>query len=190
VQHSDDYINEEGKYLFSHECEMDQIGILPDWLDRISERNRIQYVAMVVKREVYEKLGGFYGVEYGEDWEMWARIAAHYSVGYVPEILAEYRKHTASISGRSFLNARNMKALETVMQNIKHYLPEEKRSTVMKSSKKFYAHYAMRIANGLWKTLRHKKGAAAQVRAAWKMQKDISLLFKILKLYTRITFNI
>jgi len=31
---------------------------------------------MVVKREVYEKLGGFYGVEYGEDWEMWVRIAA------------------------------------------------------------------------------------------------------------------
>jgi glycosyltransferase involved in cell wall biosynthesis len=184
------YINETGNHLFLHECEMDQPGVLSNWLERISERQRIQYVAMVVKRDAYEKLGGFYGVEYGEDWEMWVRIAAHYPVAYTPAVLAEYRRHSSSISGRSFLSGRNMQELEFVMENISQYLPESKRDTVLKNSKKFYAHYAMRVANGLWKTFRHKKGVMAQVRAAWKMQKDLLLFFKILKLYTRITFHL
>jgi glycosyltransferase involved in cell wall biosynthesis len=184
------YINEKGRYLFDHEQEMEKGGILQNWLERIVERQRIQYVAMVVKRDVYEKLGGFYGVEYGEDWEMWVRIAAHYPVGYMPEVLAEYRRHSGSISGRSFLSGRNMQELQSVMDNIQQYLPEEKREVISMRSKKFYAHYALRVANGLWATLRHKKGVLAQIQAAWQMQKDIFLLYKILKLYTRIKLKL
>jgi len=73
---------------------------------------------MVVKREVYEKLGGFYGVEYGEDWEMWVRIAANYQIAYTPEVLAEYRMHHNSISGKAFLTGQNMKDLNQVMNLI------------------------------------------------------------------------
>lgn len=184
------YIDEQGEFLWNHKQEMEHQGVLPGWLERISEQQRIQYVAMVVKREVYERLGGFYGAEYGEDWEMWARIAAHYPVGYIPDILASYRRHRSSISGRSFLTAQNMKELEWAMSTIKNYLPEEKRQTVLSSSRKFYAHYALRVANGLWAELRNKRGAEAQAKAAWSMQKDPFLFFKIVKLYTRMTLNI
>ena len=38
---------------------------------------------------------------YGEDWEMWVRIAAHHPVWYEPEPLAVYRKHGISLSGRA-----------------------------------------------------------------------------------------
>ena len=165
-------------------------GILSDWLPRICERQRIQYVAMVVKREVYETLGGFYGVEYGEDWEMWARIAARFEVGYTSEVLAEYRKHYASVSGKSFATGANMTSLKWVMERIQQYLPAEQRQSVMNSSRNFYAHYSLRVANALWKNFRDRRGASTQATAAWNMSRDAGLFYKIIKLYTRITLNI
>jgi hypothetical protein len=76
------------------------------------------------------------------------------------------------------------------MNKIQEYLPEQKKGTVISSSKKFYAHYALRIANDIWKKLKSKEGATAQAKAAWEMNPDITLLYKIIKLYTRITLNI
>jgi glycosyltransferase involved in cell wall biosynthesis len=184
------YVNENGDFLYAHELEREKRGILENWLERISERQRIQYVAMVVKREVYEDLGGFYGVEYGEDWEMWVRIAAKYRVGYVPTILALYRRHHSSITGRSFITGKNMNELTSVINAIRKYIPEEKRDAITYKSRKFYAHYAIRVAMALWVDLRHKQGAIAQLKAAWNMQKDFYLLLKILKLYTRMTLNL
>lgn len=184
------YIDEMGRTLYNQDAEMDQAGIPDNWLARLCERQRIQYVAMVVKREVYERLGGFYGVEYGEDWEMWVRIAAHYPMGYTPEVLAEYRKHYSSISGKSFVTGQNMVSLDWVMKRIRHYLPAQRRAAVMTASRNFYAHYALRVANTLWKKFKNKRGASAQALAAWSMSKDVGLLYKIVKLYTRITLNI
>jgi glycosyltransferase involved in cell wall biosynthesis len=185
------YIDEDGKILFNHDEEMSEPGVLKnDWLERICERQRIQYVAMVVKREVYETLGGFYGVEYGEDWEMWARISAKYPVGYCPEILADYRKHSASISGQSSLTGRNMDDLNYVIEKVQQHLPAATRHQIVSKSKKFYAHYALRTANAIWKNHRHRNGVRAQVKEAWKMHRDPLLFYKILKLYTKITLNI
>jgi glycosyltransferase involved in cell wall biosynthesis len=185
------YINEEGKFLSNHEEEMRATGILgEDWLEKICERQRIQYAAMVVKRNVYETLGGFYGVEYGEDWEMWARISAQFPVAYVPEVLAEYRRHPASISGRSALTGKNMEDLKFVMNTIQRYLPMEKREIVASRSRKFYAHYALRTASAIWKNHRHKEGAHAQLKAAWQMHQDFSVVCKILAIYTKTTLSI
>jgi glycosyltransferase involved in cell wall biosynthesis len=184
------YVDDAGKFLLAQTLEMEKEGVLDNCVERLCERQKIQYVAMTVRREVYETLGGFYGAEYGEDWEMWVRIAAHYPIGYIPDILAEYRRHLGSISGRSFLTAKNMKELAWVMNKIKAYLPPEKQEIIINESKKFYSHYAIKIANRLWKDLRHRSGAAAQVKAAWNMQKDVFLFYKIVKLFTRMMLNI
>ena len=184
------YINEDGKFLFHHECESPKEGILDDFVLRLGERQRIQYAAMVVKRSVYEELGGFYGVEYGEDWEMWMRIATHYPIGYIPDVLADYRKHSASISGRSVLTGKNVQDLRQVMQRIEPLLPPDRKNRIIESSRKFYAHYALRTANQIWSTVKHRAGVKAQVREAWNMHKDIFLVYKILKLYTKMTLNI
>ena len=184
------YIDTKGNTLYLQDPEMEGEGVLENWLVRLGGRQRIQYAAMVVKREVYEKLGGFYGVEYGEDWEMWMRIAAHYPTGYVPEVLAEYRKHYSSVSGKSFVTGENMTSLSWVMKKIHHLLPPHCRREVHNTSRNFYAHYALRVANALWRNFKDRKGATAQAAAAWGMWKDAGLLFKIIKLYTRITLNI
>ena len=183
------YVNDKGDFLYNEKTEMSHRGIFENAVVSLAERQRIQYVSMVVKREVYEELGTFYGVEYGEDWEMWIRIASRYKIGYIPDILAEYRRHDNSISGKSFLTGRNMRDLSFVMDKIREYVPLEKRNEVEKTSKKFYAHYGLKTANTLWKN-RNKSGAVAQVREAWRMNRDAKLLYKIIKLYTRITLNI
>jgi glycosyltransferase involved in cell wall biosynthesis len=185
-----DYINEDGQWMYSQNLEMEKEGILENWLERLCERQRIQYAAMVVKRDVYEKLGGFYGAEYGEDWEMWVRIAAEYEIGYIPDILAEYRRHLKSISGTSFTSAKNMEELTWVMSTISRFLPPAKREGIMKKCRTFYAHYALQIAKSLWIDQRNRRGATAQVHAAWNMQKDVSLFCKIMELYTRMTLNL
>jgi len=184
------YVDDQDKILFTQDPEMAHAGIPENWLARLGERQRIQYVAMVVRREVYEDVGGFYGVEYGEDWEMWVRIAAKYTMAYTPELLAGYRRHFSSISGQAFVTGRNMECLNWVMSRIQQHLPVPDREPVMRASRNFYAHYAMRVANTLWIERKDERAAWAQVVAAWNMSRDAGLLYKIVKLYARITLNI
>jgi glycosyltransferase involved in cell wall biosynthesis len=184
------YIDEKNEQRDIQDAEEKQDGVLQNWLIRIAQKQRIQYCAMTVRREVYEKLGAFYGVSYGEDWEMWARIAKHYETAYTPEVLAEYRIHMTSVSGKSFLNAKNMRDLRWVMDVLQEYLPEKQREAVRKESHRFYAHYALGVANRLWHSLQSKKDVKAQVHEALRMHTDIRLLWKITKLYTKMALNI
>src|SRR5688500_18356669 len=74
-------------------------GIIDNWLLKIASKQMVQPPAVVVKRSVYEEIGSFFGVHYGEDWEMWIRIASKYPVGYSPKCLATYRGgHSTNIS--------------------------------------------------------------------------------------------
>jgi hypothetical protein len=157
---------------------------------RIAARQRIQYCAITVKREVYEKLGGFYGVSYGEDWEMWVRMSSHYPVVYTPEVLAEYRRHESSISGQAFLSGQNLRDLQWVIHTIQNYLPENDRKKAKAEASRYYAHYAANTANRLWQSARNKKGAAAQMREALRLHGDLKLYWRLAKLYARMTLNI
>ena len=183
------YINEQGNIVLTPEQEATEEGILENWLLRLAERQRIQYVSIAVKREVYEELGAFYGVHYGEDWEMWARIAAKYPFAYTPAILASYRRHYNSISGQSFTTAQNLKDLQFVMKRINQYLPEHEKQKSLRKAKKFYARYAFRTADSLWKRFRDRKGALAQMREGWRMHPDIPLVWMTLKMIGKIIFN-
>jgi glycosyltransferase involved in cell wall biosynthesis len=184
------YIGQSSKTLYYRNPEMEEAGILENGLLRLAERQRVQFCTMTVKRSVYEKLGAFYGVDYGEDWEMWVRIALHYPIAYVPEVLAAYRLHFASISGQSYATAKNLKDLQWVMQTIQQYLPESERAQVLKQSMKFYAHYGIKIANDLWYGLRNRDGVKIQVREALQMHSDWLMYWKITKLYTKMALNI
>lgn len=61
--------------------------------------NKIIASAALVRRECFERLGGFNEEYFGSgDWEMWLRIAAAYPVGYVDLPLTFYRVHGANAS--------------------------------------------------------------------------------------------
>ena len=58
-------------------------GVLENWLEKIALGQRLQPPTIVVRRSVYEAIGGFdprAGLV-GEDWEMWVRIAGHFPSG-------------------------------------------------------------------------------------------------------------
>ncbi|MEO6219164.1 MAG: glycosyltransferase [Ginsengibacter sp.] len=181
-----DYIDEAGKKLFNQPAESLKKGILNNWLFQIAINQRIQYAALTVKREVYERLGAFYGLTYGEDWEMWVRIARHYPVAYTPEILADYRKHTQSISGKKFLDGDYFSDLTIVMRMIQDHLPEKKRKRVLDKSNKFYSHYALKMANQLWHTLHDKKIVLLNIKKGLDLHRDFLSYFKVAKIYCKI----
>src|SRR5690606_31165884 len=95
-------VNADGHHTSLAALERPAAGTLEGWLELIASGQRLQPPAMVVRRDVYERLGGFDSRIscYGEDWEMWVRIAAHYPVWYEPEPLAAYRVHNQSLTAR------------------------------------------------------------------------------------------
>lgn len=180
------FINESGQRTHDHPPEAEKEGILKNWLIRIAERQRIQYVAMAVRREVYENLGSFYGMTYGEDWEMWVRIARYYPVAYTPEILAEYRGHLGSLTWEKAVSGKIFKDLLHTMKFIQAHVPEKDRRRVLVKSKKHCANFLIGMAGSVWKRSQSLPLAQAQIQQALAFSKNPRLLSRILKLYVKI----
>jgi glycosyltransferase involved in cell wall biosynthesis len=120
-------------------------GKLNNWLPRISEWQRIQCPAALVRRSVYEQLGGYRpDLRYALDWEMWVRIAAQYPVWYEPRVLAHYRRHASSETNR----LRNMSKLDTdVLKAIETFadsLPNSQRNLLASRAYAAFAQRALR----------------------------------------------
>lgn len=183
------YIDEYGKKLFDQPAEMKYEGVLPEWISRIGKRNVIQFAAITVRREVYEKLGCFYALTYGEDWEMWVRIARDYPTAYTSEILAEYRKHSDSITGRKFLTGEYLLDLVHAMKLIQPHLPVKERKTILKKSKKFYAHYGVKMANKIWHASHNHFYVKSSISQSVKLHRDFILYWRILKIHVKIILD-
>ena len=131
--------------------EQQESGVLPNsWLDLIAGFQRIQTPSIVVRREVYEKLGGFdYRLTMSEDWEMWVRIAANYPIGYEVEPLAMYRKHSNSISNINNRNGKHFQQIRNAVNIFQAYLPKEKADKIYKQTMQNCAFYILEIADSI-----------------------------------------
>lgn len=172
-------IDEENNILRRSEIETGKPDLLVEWLPKLAEHTRIQYAAIAVKREVYERLGSFFGVTYGEDWEMWARIAKHYPMAYTPEILAEYREHKSSISSNSFLTGKNIQDISKVINTISTYLPQNNQKKVRRLAHKNFVHWSFYYMKQLWKQTRNLHLVYNQVKEMLKVYIDIKILFMV-----------
>jgi hypothetical protein len=93
--------NSKGHWLNISELYRKSAGLLEDWHARITVQQLIQCPAIVVRRLVYEQVGGFLPqLYYVPDWEMWQRIASRFSFWFEPSILACYRVHPNSAALR------------------------------------------------------------------------------------------
>lgn len=180
-----DYIDGKGQYLYDQPAEIKYDGIIKNWILRIGKRNTIQFAAIVVKREVYEKLGSFYALTYGEDWEMWVRIARDYPVAYTPDILAQYRKHADSITGKKFLTGEYLLDIVKAMELIQDHLPEKEKKRVLKKSKKFYGHYGVKTANKVWHSSHNRFYVNSSVGHSVMLHKDLLLYYRIFKIHVK-----
>ncbi|WOD39250.1 glycosyltransferase family 2 protein [Nodosilinea sp. E11] len=157
--------------------EQNHSGLLNQALERIVTRHPIQTPAVVVRRAVYEQLGGFdRRIQHsGEDWEMWCRIAAQYSVGYEIEPLALYRTHDKSLSGQSVRTGQDLENVRKAYQMVMTYLLPHQVATLGHRAAKFWAlcglNNALRfVENRDWRAV------WAQVQAALKFDHSLHML--------------
>jgi len=103
------FIDEKGEFLIGKKPLTEQPALLENFAVENAKYQHLDPPCMVVKRKVYEQLGGFFAVHYGEDWEMWTRIAAHFPVAYSPKCLAGYRTlQRDNITSKSFISGQNI----------------------------------------------------------------------------------
>lgn len=174
-----EYINSEGNFTHLSSLEAEEPCLLENWLYKLAERPRLQYVSMTVKREVYERLGSFYLVHYGEDWEMWARIAKEYQTAYIPEYLAEYREHQNSITWRSYQTGQNVKDIAKVTSAINTYLPKKDQRRMLKTAKKNFAYWILDETYGPWFSHKNNKVTYNQIKTILGIYIDRHVISRI-----------
>lgn len=121
-------VDETGRERHAAPLLRDASGWLDHWLETLAVGQRLQAPSIVVPRAVYERLGGFDERvrRYGEDWEMWVRIAAHYPVWYDVRVLASYRMHGTSLTGAAMRSGESVSDLMRVIEINRSVLPAER----------------------------------------------------------------
>jgi glycosyltransferase involved in cell wall biosynthesis len=161
------YIDEAGHWRDIPAPLREHAGTLGDAAALIASHQPIQTPGVVVRREVYERLGGFDArmLHCGEDWEMWVRIAAHYAMWYEPEVLALYRRHTGSLTGRSLRSGQNIRDLRMAIDIYRAYIPSSAADRVARSAREHTARWAISLATDMMYA-GDNEGALRQVREA------------------------
>jgi hypothetical protein len=172
------YVDEDGHWESLSPLERRSPGVLDDWLTKIAGGQRLATPAVVVRREVYEELGGFDRrfTRAGEDWEMWVRIAAHYPVWFEPEPLAIYRvKRAGSLTGASDgtleLVEDMLRAAEIIDTYLSEHLPAQEARALLRKARQTYAGWAL---EPVAQTLARGDAAAAfaQIRQAQRCSRS------------------
>jgi glycosyltransferase involved in cell wall biosynthesis len=152
-------IEEDGRVVRLSLLERETAGIIEGWLERIAWCCRLQTPSMVVRRDAYERLGG-YCRQAGSafDWEMWQRIAAHYPVWYEPRPLAFFRQGRESESARVKTSGEQIADTRAAIDIANRYLPPEMANTLSRGAGEYYALWALELAR--------KQIAAGDLKAA------------------------
>lgn len=176
------FINEKGKEQGLSDLEQPESGILDNYLERLASEQRIMTPSIVVRREVYEKLGGFdQRLKCSEDWEMWVRIAANYPIWYEKEPLAAYRMHTDSNTGRHIRSGEDMRYTRKAISIFKSYLPDSIATKVSKRARETYAISSLTMANTLLEK-RDSSAALVQIKEALSFSLSPKVIKRSLKL--------
>lgn len=183
------HMDEQGHWTCVSYLEQAQSGILSNWLDRIAVQQRIQTPSIVVRRSVYEALGGFdRRMSWSEDWEMWVRIAAQYPVWYEVEPLACYRRSSGSITGRCVKSGKNIQDMRKAINIVRQYLPNENAHQLTEKVLMNYALYALNSANEFVK-LGDTSSAINQLREALICSSSLRIVRSSTKLSAKIIYQ-
>lgn len=92
-------INEKGKFLSEAKLRFKPENI---WRQMIEQCLISCGSVPMVRRSCFKTVGLFdANLKFGEDWEMWTRIAARFDFGLVEECLVSYRQHAKNVSKKS-----------------------------------------------------------------------------------------
>lgn len=174
-------INPTGNWTYISYLHQDCAGILDGWHEKITVYQMIQCPSIVVGRKVYEHLGGFLPqFNYSLDWEMWQRIAAHYSYWFEPAILAAWRTHPASTTSRLQLEAEDTKEVGRMIDLTMTYHPPQRAGWLAGQARQFWAG-TIAIPNARDLLMRgHKKAAWKQVKEALRLSRTRPVILQLI----------
>lgn len=183
-------MDEHGHWQRLSSVEQTRSGVLNNWLARIATELPLQTPSMVVKREVYEYLGGFDSrmLSCGEDWEMWVRIAAHYLTGYEVEPLALYRDRSDSLTKRSILSGQNIRDVHQATKIIRAYLPEAVAGELTARAAESWAFWALHFTQQML-DMGNTKAAMAQLREGLKCSHSLTVMKSAAPLMLEIVYR-
>lgn len=167
-------IDDRGLWLRLARLEQMRAGVLEGWHETIATGQRLQTVCIAVRKSVYEELGGFDTSidSYGEDWEMWTRIASRYPVWYEPEALALYRVGLdGSLTSSAVRTADNIRQLLHVIELNRAGLPPEREAAVTARARRVTAttaiHRGIKLARA-----GDARGSYAQLHASLRADRS------------------
>lgn len=161
------FMDEYSNWQSISEVEQPQSGLLPaTWLQNIVNVNPIQTPSIVVRRGVYEEIGGFDNrCEYCGDWEMWTRITAHYPMWFEVTPLAAWRVHTQSATRNNVINGSYAESLYQTVRILESYLKLRVPQHIFEKTKQNCAFFALETADMVMKK-DNIIGAIAHLNAA------------------------
>lgn len=170
------FIDSEGRELSIPEAEQPCAGLLAGGVERLAEEQRIMTPSIVVRRDAYEELGGFDPrLACAEDWEMWVRIAANFPVWYEPQVLAGYRMHQQSNSGRHYRMAEELSYTRRAIEIFTDYLPPQRARAIARRARSTYADTALNNARNFARR-GDRRGMRAHLVEAIKMSATPTVL--------------
>lgn len=166
------YVDEHGRRLDVAPHDPAASGILAEGARFLAAEQRIMTPCIVVRRSVYEQLGGFDDrLACAEDWEMWVRIAARFPVYYEERPLACYRLHDDSNTGRNLRSGLSLDHTRLAIELFAAYFEPAERRAVKRAAFSRYAASGLETAQRLQST-GDAAAARAQLRGVWRLDKS------------------
>ena len=180
------YMDETSQWTGLTEPEARSPGVLgKDFAVRQFLEQRIQFVAMVVRRSTYEELGGFRpSLAHCVDWDMWKRIAMRKHIFYDPQPLVCYRLHSAADTSRLIRTGENVAEERQSIDISCADIPREQVRRLRRAAMEAAAIRAVRRARRLWNDGDHAT-AWRQLRAATRCSLAPPVLIRMAYFFTR-----
>jgi len=177
------YIDGNGKWKGLTGMEQYEDGIMEDFLEKIVMSQRVQTPSIVVRREVYEALGGFdLRQDRGqEDWEMWIRIACFYPVAFCNEVLAEYRAHPNQATRKDVAEGSSLRAYERICSIVDRYIPEAVLRKTRKKRSLEMAKYTLMMGVDILGSQSSLRARLPYLYRALQLSRHPRIVFKVLK---------
>ncbi len=160
------FIAADNRWVAQSPLEQAAAGVLDNFNQLLARGCVLQCPSIVVKRSVYENLGGYsLELKYALDWEMWLRIAAKYPVWYEPMILACYRTHGGSETGRLVQTGQNLREISHLLEKAAANLARQPGRKILAEAKTANALKAIRTGESF--LYRSTARPRRNFRAAW-----------------------
>jgi glycosyltransferase involved in cell wall biosynthesis len=166
------YVDEDGRRVDVAPLEPRSSGILTEGARFLAAEQRIMTPCIVVRRSVYEEVGGFDDrLACAEDWEMWIRVATRFPVYYEERPLACYRLHGSSNTGRNLRDGSSLDYTRQAIELFANYFEPTERRAVKRTAFSRYATSGLETARSL-QSQGDAAAARAQLRVVWRLEKS------------------